>query len=95
MKSMKTKVYALFVCSALLLPNVVSAATTADPKATSTAATKPVATVSIPVTEVNGVKVPGKYISVKDCKVAWVPGGVGLVVVAKDVPLPKGAIVIK
>jgi hypothetical protein len=95
MKSLKRKVSALLVCSALLLPSVVSAATTADPKATSTAPTKPAVKISVIETEVNGVKVPGKYISFKDCKVVWIPGGVGLVLVAKDVPLPGGTVLIK
>lgn len=75
-----------------MLPTVVSAATEVDTKDAST----PINSLtwfgsSIPQTNVNGIYVPGIYVFTKDSRVAHIPGGVGLVVVNKEIPLPEGS----
>lgn len=92
MKLLKTKLSLLLVCSSLMLPAAVSAATGGDAKDTATPA--PSLTwfgFSIPQTNVNGVYVPGLYLFTKDSRVAHIPDGVGLVVIDKSTPLPKGS----
>ncbi|KZE75838.1 hypothetical protein AV654_25560 [Paenibacillus elgii] len=96
MKSMlKTKVAVLALCSAFLLPVAAFAQTPDEP-----AATPPTTTITFPnlnltttvkITNVNGVLVPGDYVITGDSRVAYIPEGVGLVVVHKETALPNGA----
>lgn len=89
MKTLKTKIAVLAMCSALALPAAASAATATD---SNPPAAAPVVVVSsIAQTNVNGVLVPGIYVINNDSRVAYIPGGVGLVVVNKNTALPIGA----
>ncbi|CAG7617677.1 hypothetical protein ACFQI7_02370 [Paenibacillus allorhizosphaerae] len=90
MKALKTKLSVLVVCSSLILPNAVSAAT-ATTTATDKAKEIPTYTNSIAQTKVNGISVPGIYIVTKDSRVALIPDGIGIVVVHKDIKLPAGS----
>lgn len=96
MKSMlKTKIAVLAMCSAFLLPSAAFAQTPDEP-----AANPPTTTITFPnlnltttvrVTNVDGVLVPGDYVITSDSRVAYIPEGVGLVVVNKETVLPNGA----
>lgn len=92
MNMMKTKLGILAMCSAFMLPSVAGAATTTDStKTTDSKATPTVKAVTTGQTNVNGVFVPGYYTVNPDSRVAYIPGGVGLVVVDKSTALPPGA----
>ena len=91
MKALKTKLGVLVACSCLLLPNAVSAAT-ASTTSTDKAKDLPTYSNAVAQTKVNGISVPGIYTVTKDSRVALVPGGVGLVVVHKDIKLPAGSL---
>lgn len=92
MKLLKTKVAVLAICTAVMLPNVVGAATVADPLNTPNVSTTPSKIPPITgETNVNGVYVPGYYAINKDSRVAFIYGGIGVVVVNKGTALPKGS----
>lgn len=96
MKSMlKTKITVLAMCSAFLLPAAAFAQTPDEPAAKPPTANvtlpNPNLTTSVKVTNVDGVLVPGDYVITGDSRVAYIPDGVGLVVVNKDIVLPTGA----
>ncbi|NOU94294.1 hypothetical protein GC093_13850 [Paenibacillus sp. LMG 31456] len=82
-----------------MLTSVAGVAAAADPATpstpTSTVKTPPLIFWSIAQTMVNGTYVPGNYVVNKDSKVAFIPGGVGLVVVDKSVALPVGSYYVK
>jgi hypothetical protein len=89
---LKTKIIALAVCSALMLPTAAAAATADDTKNTpALSADLAKLLSSVSQTNVNGILVPGIYITDKDSRVAFILAGVGLVVVNKAVPLPAGS----
>lgn len=96
MNLFKTKLCTLTLLSAFLLPAAASAAASTD-STTSTTTTStstvaaPQAASPIVQTDVNGVLVPGLYLINSDSRVAFIPGGVGLVVVNKGTALPLGA----
>ncbi|KIL40874.1 hypothetical protein SD70_10600 [Gordoniibacillus kamchatkensis] len=89
MKMLKTKLSVLAMCSAFMLPTAVSAATADD----STKAAAPLTFFGSAITQTNvhGVLVPGIYINFENCRVAFVPDGVGIVVVDKNLVLPQGS----
>jgi hypothetical protein len=87
MNNAKVTCFAFMMGVSILLPTVVGAAATTSPASLPGAA--------IPETKVNGVSVPGNYVVNADSRVAFIPGGVGLIVINKDVPLPKGAYYVK
>ncbi|MDF2963761.1 MAG: hypothetical protein K0S39_5496 [Paenibacillus sp.] len=92
MKLKKTKLSLLVACASLMLPAVVSAATTAEPTSSPVKVISPSQLIfNITQTKVNGILVPGNYVTNKDARVAYIPGGVGLVVVDKATALPSGA----
>ncbi|MCR8630482.1 hypothetical protein [Paenibacillus radicis (ex Xue et al. 2023)] len=99
MNLLKTKFSALVVCSALMLTSAAGVAAAAD-STTQTPTTihvtpPPLIFWSVGQTMVNGTYVPGNYLIGKDSKVAFIPGGVGLVVVDKSIALPVGAYYVK
>ncbi|WP_248925778.1 hypothetical protein [Paenibacillus hamazuiensis] len=101
MKALKAKVSAFAICSSLMLLAAAGEAAAASAETSnassasvSTGKAAPIATISIPQTNVNGVNVPGIYVVTKDSKVAFIPG-IGLVVVDKSIPLPSGAYYVK
>lgn len=89
MKRFKTTISALVLGSALLLPTVVGAAPE-DDVATEIVEAQNVAS-SIPQTIINGIEVAGDYIVHLTARVAYIPDGVGMVVVDQSIPLPFGA----
>jgi len=92
MKMVKAKIGVLALCSALMLPAAASAASTDSTTTTTTSTTDgPVVVSSIIQTNVNGVMVPGIYVVNSESRVAFIPGGVGLVVVNNGIALPIGA----
>jgi len=90
MRFLKSKLSVLAVCSAFTLPGAAYAAE--SPPAVPPA---PLSMISIVKTAVNGILVPGNYAVNKDSRVAYIPGGVGLVVVDKSTALPPGAYYLK
>jgi hypothetical protein len=90
MRSLKTKVFLLLASSSLMIPSVINAAT-------ETVAT-PAHTYKNGIihTFVHGIYVPGNYINVDENTVAaYIPGGVGVIVVDKDAVLPEGSKILK
>jgi hypothetical protein len=96
MKLLRTKLFALTVCSALMLPTVTGAATAVEPA-------KPSAVIAYPSFQfqsiaqsiINGITVPGIYVTNEDSRVAYIPGSVGLVVVDIGTALPPGSYYVK
>jgi hypothetical protein len=89
-KHFKTKLSVLVVAAALMVPSVVGAADPIDPMNTpnvSTTAT-PTTAQSIGETNIRGIYVPGHFIINSDTRIAYILGGVGLVVVDKTTALP-------
>ncbi|UJF34415.1 hypothetical protein [Paenibacillus hexagrammi] len=87
MKALKTKLALLLTCSSLLVPSVVSAATTDD-----TEAPMYIYKEGFIQTNVHGIYVPGHYINIDDdTRVAFLPGGIGIIAVDKDTVLPEGS----
>ncbi|OXM84492.1 hypothetical protein [Paenibacillus rigui] len=98
MNLFKTRLCTLTLLSAFLLPAAASAAASTDSTTSTTTTTTSTSTVAAPQaaspivqTDVNGVLVPGLYLINSDSRVAFIPGGVGLVVVNKGTALPLGA----
>jgi hypothetical protein len=92
MNLFKTKLALLAICSAMMLPTAVSAATTSDHDAAAPAVTNaPADILHTPVaqTNVHGIWVPGIFINIDNARVAYVPD-TGLIVIDKDMLLPKG-----
>lgn len=90
MKNFKTKLSVLVVAAALMVPSVVGAATATDPLNTpnvSTSAT-PATAQSIGETNIRGIFVPGNFTINVDTRIAYILGGVGLVIVDKSTSLP-------
>jgi Cu/Zn superoxide dismutase len=90
---LKTKLSVLVTCSALMLPTVVGAEAAVDPTNPSSAITTPPSSTALSIgqTNVNGVYITGNYVTNMDSRVAYIPGGVGLVVVDKGTALPSGS----
>ncbi|NHN30501.1 hypothetical protein [Paenibacillus agricola] len=94
MKNFKMKLSVLVVAAAIMVPSVVGAATeTATPANllntpnVSTSAT-PTTAQSIGETNIRGIFVPGNFVINADTRIAYILGGVGLVVVDKSTALP-------
>ncbi|MFE5317951.1 hypothetical protein ACFQ88_04475 [Paenibacillus sp. NPDC056579] len=83
------------MCAVFMLPAAAGAAAATDSGAKATSepskTTPAVISGSVGQTNVNGVVVPGYYVTNPDSRVAYIPGGVGLVVVNKGTALPPGA----
>lgn len=90
MSKSKLALGVLALSAAIMVPAVVGAATT-DNTTTKTTTLGSTVTISTYQTNVNGVLVPGYYVFNADSRVAYIPGGVGLVVVDKSARLPVGA----
>jgi hypothetical protein len=90
MKHLKTKLSVLVVAAALMVPSVVGAATPTDPMNTPNVSTSPSPTVASTIGETNirGIYVPGNFVFNLDTRIAYILGGVGLVVVDKSTALP-------
>lgn len=85
MNFFKTKLALALVCSSLMVPSVINAATeTVDPPAYTYIN-------SSIYTFVNGVYVPGRYLVDEDTVAVYIPGGVGIIAVDKDTVLPLGS----
>ncbi|WP_028552750.1 hypothetical protein [Paenibacillus sp. UNC451MF] len=91
MKLLKTRLSVLVVGTSLMLPAVVGAAPVEDAANSSSTAPETMIISSTVQTNVNGTYVPGIYVTTNDSMVAFIPGGVGLVVVNKGTALPNGA----
>ncbi|UUZ82443.1 hypothetical protein LJK88_50175 [Paenibacillus sp. P26] len=87
MKSSKKKL-ASFVLSSALMLTAVAGTALADPADGSTT----VSDTSTVQTYVGGVWVPGSYQVTGDSRAAFIPGGVGLVVIDKNIPRRPGLI---
>ncbi|WP_079909482.1 hypothetical protein [Paenibacillus sp. 32352] len=91
MKKLKTKLSIITIGASLMLPAAVGAAAPTDTQKPSTTDPGTIVISQTVQTKVNGTYVPGIYVTNKDSLVAFIPGGVGLVVVDKGTALPKGA----
>ncbi|CAG7652074.1 hypothetical protein PAECIP111802_05129 [Paenibacillus allorhizosphaerae] len=89
MKTGKTKLFALLMGLSLMIPTAVGAAPVTGSADAPEAS--PVANLAVGQTDINGVTVPGVYLVTSESKVAFIPNGVGLVVINKDIALPFGA----
>ncbi|UQZ80964.1 hypothetical protein SK3146_00120 [Paenibacillus konkukensis] len=97
MNMFKTKVSVLAMAAALMVPAAAGAAPASASTTSGAAPDKPdiIFVGSVPQTNVNGIYVPGYYLVTKDSKAAFIPGGVGLVVVNSATALPIGAYYVK
>ncbi|WP_282942228.1 hypothetical protein [Paenibacillus sp. RC67] len=95
MKMVKTKLSMVVLGATLMLPAAVGAAAAEDTSKSSTAEPTTITVSSTVQTNVNGTYVPGIYVTNQDSLVAFIPGGVGLVVVNKTTALPTGAYYVK
>jgi hypothetical protein len=91
MKQFKTKLSVLVVAAALMVPSVVGAATATDPLNTPNVSTTttPATAQSIGETNIRGIFVPGHFVINADTRIAYILGGIGLVVVDKTTALPS------
>jgi hypothetical protein len=81
------------VAAALMLPSVAGAATPTDPMDTPNVSTTPTPETAQYVGETNirGIYVPGNYVVTLDTRIAYILGGIGLVVVDKSTALPTNS----
>ncbi|PZE21510.1 hypothetical protein [Paenibacillus xerothermodurans] len=90
---LKKKVSVLALGAALMLPSVVGAAPATDPMNTPNVETAPnPATAQMTgETNIRGIYVPGNFIVNEDTRIAYILGGIGLVVVDKSTALPANS----
>lgn len=91
MKMLKTKLSLIVIGATLMLPAAAGAAAAEDTSKSSPTAPATITVSSTVQTNVNGTYVPGIFVTNQDSLVAFIPGGVGLVVVNKATALPAGA----
>ncbi|CAG7638563.1 hypothetical protein PAESOLCIP111_03954 [Paenibacillus solanacearum] len=89
MKTAKTKWIALLMGLSLMVPTAAGAAP--ESSTTNVIDESPWASLAVGQTNVDGVTVPGVYLVTSESKVAFIPNGVGLVVINKEIALPFGA----
>ncbi|MNR13313.1 hypothetical protein D3C85_1297100 [compost metagenome] len=89
MKFFKTKMMLLAVCSSLMVPSAISAAT----EDVVDAPTYLYLNGSIH-TLIHNLYIQGRYVVDEDTVAVYIPGGIGIIAVDKDTVLPEGSVLL-